>query len=266
MYKKFLLAFLLITAGNVLQAQPFDAYQKKYYINAADTLPYRLLLPEGFDATKKYPLIIFLHGAGERGSDNNKQLTHGGNLFLKEANRKQHPAIIVFPQCSQSSYWSNVQIAGAGKDRHFDFQVGGSPTTPMRLVMELMKQLMDTYRIQKKQVYVMGLSMGGMGTFELVNRMPKTFAAAIPICGGANPSIAKNLRETKWWVFHGGKDDVVLPQYSEKMVAAMKANKVDVKFTLFPEANHNSWDATFAQPGLLEWLFSQKRRRCLGIF
>lgn len=242
-----------------LYAQSFESYEKRQYIKNNDTLPYRLLLPEGYEKGKKYPLVIFLHGAGERGNDNEKQLTHGGALFVNQENRQKYPAIVVFPQCSQQSYWSNVKITGSGTNRVFEFINGGTPTVPMQLVMELMKELHSKYGIKRQQVYVMGLSMGGMGTFELVNRMPQTFAAAIPICGGANTAIAANLKETKWWVFHGGKDDIVLPRYSEEMVAAMKKNKVNVKFTLFPDANHNSWDATFAQPGLLNWLFSQRR-------
>jgi len=241
-------------------AQSFDAFEKHTLIKDQDTLPYRLLLPENYDPNKKYPLIIFLHGSGERGNDNEKQLTHGAALFLKKENRAKFPAIVVFPQCSQQSSWSNVKITGTGKDRAFEFTADGAPTFPMQLVMELTRALFDKYSVQHKKVYVMGLSMGGMGTFELVNRMPRTFAAAIPICGGASTAIAPNLKDVKWWVFHGGKDDVVLPRYSEEMVAAMKKNKVNVKFTLFPEANHNSWDATFEQPGLLTWLFAQKRK------
>ena len=105
----------------------------------------------------------------------------------------------------------------------------------------------------------MGLSMGGMGTFELVRRKPGVFAAAIPICGGANPATAKQLRKTTWWVFHGAKDDVVLPGFSENMVAALKKAKANVQFTLYPNANHNSWDPAFAEPNLLRWLFAQKK-------
>lgn len=241
-------------------AQNFDLYEKHTYINGKDTLPYRILLPENFDKSKKYPLVIFLHGAGERGSDNEKQLTHGASLFLKEENRKKYPAIVVFPQCSAHSFWSNVKIKQEENERRFDFQADGQPTVYMQLVIELLGSLNKNYPVQKNKVYVMGLSMGGMGTFELVNRRPETFAAAVPICGGGNIKTAKNLKSVSWWVFHGAKDNVVLPRFSEEMVAAMKRNKVNVKFTLYPEANHNSWDAAFAEPQLLEWLFSNKRK------
>ena len=105
----------------------------------------------------------------------------------------------------------------------------------------------------------MGLSMGGMGTFELVRRKPHVFAAAMPICGGAHPSTAKQIRKTSWWIFHGEKDDVVLPVFSKDMAAALKKAKAKVSLTLYPNANHNSWDPAFAEPGLMQWLFSQRK-------
>jgi predicted peptidase len=103
------------------------------------------------------------------------------------------------------------------------------------------------------------LSMGGMGTFEIVRRNPKLFAAAMPICGGANPSTAKQLRKTNWWIFHGAKDDVVNPEFSIQMATALQQQSANIKFTLYPDANHNSWDAAFAEPTFLNWLFSNKK-------
>eukprot|EP01035_Chromulina_nebulosa_P065799 gene65799-90028_t len=148
-------------------------YEKKWLINGTDTLPYRLLLPKNYDSSKKYPFILFLHGAGERGNDNASQLIHGGSLFLRDSIRDKYPAIIVFPQCPPNSYWSNVKITeDSSKKRVFEFQAGGDPTTAMSLAMELTKKMLADYPIKKDQVYVMGLSMGGMGTFEIVRRLP----------------------------------------------------------------------------------------------
>jgi predicted peptidase len=241
-------------------AQDLSLYQKHLYISGNDTLPYRLLLPENYDPAKKYPLIYFLHGAGERGNDNEKQLTHGAKLFLREEVRKNYPAIVVFPQCAEKSFWSNVDFkVDSSGQRNFFFPAGGEPTIAMKLARELVNQLLEKYPVDKKRVYVGGLSMGGMGTFEIVRRNPKLFAAAIPICGGGNPSTAEQLKKTNWWVFHGGKDNVVPPSLSEIMVEALKKEKAKVKFTLYPEANHNSWDSAFAEPDLLPWLFSQKK-------
>ena len=262
--KKWMLC-LLLAAGSMLQlaAQDLSLYQQKWFIRGTDTLPYRLLLPENYDSTKQYPVILFLHGAGERGRDNERQLTHGGKLFLQDDVRKKYPAIVVFPQCSFTSFWSNVQFkldTTSKKRIGFDFQESGEPTSAMKLAMGMFEGILKDYPVKTDQVYVMGLSMGGMGTFEIVRRMPNTFAAAIPICGGANPNTAKELRKTAWYIIHGAKDDVVPPKYSEDMVVALrKFYGVEMEYLVFPNANHNSWDPAFAEPGLLPWLFKQRK-------
>ncbi len=257
----FFISFFLQLLSSVA-AQDTSLYEKYWFVQSGDTMPYRILFPENYDASKSYPLVLFLHGRGESGDDNEKQLTHGARLFLRDSIRKKYPAIVVFPQCSNKSYWSNVQAVMQGSKtgkRTFYFVPDGEPTSAMQQVLNLVDNILLRYRITKEQVYVMGLSMGGMGTFEIVKRKPKLFAAAIPICGGANPATAKQLRKTKWWIFHGAKDDVVSPSFSEAMVEALRMKNASVKFTLYPAANHNSWDAAFAEPQLLSWLFSQKK-------
>lgn len=263
MKQRIFLLIVLVSATLLTSAQDLSLFKKEWLFQSGDTLPYRILLPKNFDATKKYPLIMFLHGRGESGSDNEKQLVHGAKLFLADSNRNNFPAIVVFPQCPVNSYWSNVQMVAEGSKgaaRSFYFTKDGEATQAMKMVMALMGNLYARYKIQDNQVYIMGLSMGGMGTFELVRRMPNTFAAAVPICGGANTATAGSLTKTNWWVFHGGKDDVVLPKYSEDMVKSMKKYRVPVKFTLYPQANHNSWDPAFTEPDLLKWLFKQKKK------
>lgn len=257
--RKFLL-IVLLGFISVARAQDLSLYEKSFYTNGTDTMPYRLLLPENYDIAKKYPVVFFLHGAGERGNDNELQLVHGAKLFLKEEVRKNFPAIIVFPQCAANSFWATIdfKMDSNGK-RIFSFPQSGEPTIAMKLAQELLMKIIKTYPVEKKQIYAGGLSMGGMGTFEIVQRNPKLFAAAIPICGGGNTATASTLKKTKWWVFHGAKDDVVPPKLSEDMVKALKDKKAIVKFTLYPDANHNSWDSAFAEPDLLPWLFSQKR-------
>jgi predicted peptidase len=258
--QKYFITILFLGLSQLCAAQDFSAYQKLQFVQGKDTLPYRLLLPENYDGKKKYPLILFLHGRGESGTDNELQLTHGAKLFLHDSIRKKYPAIIVFPQCRQTSYWSNVDIKedSTGK-RVFNFSPEGEPTIDLALTEKLLKQLQHDLFVNKKQIYIMGLSMGGMGTFEIVRRNPKLFAAAIPICGGANPFTAKQLKKTSWWIFHGAKDDVVNPEFSIQMAKALQQYKANVKFTLYPEANHNSWDGAFAEPDLMHWLFSNKK-------
>lgn len=247
--------------GMPTKAQDMNLYEKKWMVQGRDTLPYRILLPQDYNASKKYPLILFLHGAGERGNDNEKQLVHGAKLFLRDSIRKNYPAIVVFPQCAANSYWSNVSIItdSIQKTRIFSFKPDGEPTKAMDLVLELLKELSDEYRLDKDRLYVGGLSMGGMGTFELVRRKPKTFAAAFPICGGANAATAKRLKGPSWWIFHGLKDNVVDPVYSKIMAAAIRDQGADVKLTLYPEAGHNSWDDAFAEKELMSWMFSKHK-------
>jgi predicted peptidase len=241
-------------------------YSSHEWVNAkGDTLRYRLLLPPGYDASKKWPLVLFLHGAGERGSDNAKQLVHGAKLFA--AYRDTFPAVVVFPQCPATDFWANVKIEqqlqpDSTYKRQFIFQEGGEPGKAMGLLLEWLPQLEKDYAINPAQRYVMGLSMGGMGTFEIVRRMKNYFAAAVPICGGANPATAAQIKDTPFWVFHGREDSVVPYELSEKMVAAMLAYMVhaEINLILYDGVNHNSWDNAFAEPQLLPWLFAQKKK------
>lgn len=251
------LGFLLLTI--VAYSQDLSWYKKLWYESGKDTMPYRLLLPDNYDATKKYPLIFFLHGVGERGRDNEKQLVHGAKLFLNPAVRKNYPAIVVFPQCPETSFWSNVDVQMEGGKPMFTFKDGGEPSVAMKVLQELLQKIIKEYPINKSQVYIGGLSMGGMGTFEIAARNPDLFAAAFPICGGGNTTTASRMKKIHWWIFHGAKDDVVLPENSQVMVDALKKAGASVKYTLYPEANHNSWDPAFAEPELLSWLFAQKK-------
>ena len=238
-------------------------FQKHWLVQSGDTLPYRILFPKNYDSSKSYPVVFFLHGRGEAGNDNEKQLVHGSAMFLRDSIRSQFPAIVIFPQCGANDYWSNVIQASSGTvnaKRMFHFIEGGEPSTSMKLLITLVEHILMRYPINKQQVYVGGLSMGGMGTYELVRLMPKTFAAAFPICGGAHSGTGRQIRKTSWWLFHGLKDDVVLPVFTQQMEASLKKQKADVRATYYPNANHNSWDAAFAEPLLMQWMFSKKKK------
>lgn len=250
-----------------LKLQPYNLdsfYQKKAWISEkGDTLRYRLLLPENYDSSKAYPLLVFLHGAGERGVDNARQLVHGGQFFLQPQIRSRYPAIIVFPQCGENDFWSNVEVKwdDSAHQRKFSFPEAGEPTRAMGKLLGWLPDLEKDFKINRGQRYVMGLSMGGMGTFELVRRKPAYFVAAVPICGGANPKTASKIKETAFWIFHGANDDVVPYQLSEEVFLAIQDYYVheEVRFTLYSGTGHNSWDPTFAEPDLMPWLFSHKK-------
>lgn len=256
--KKTVLGLLFLFFVSMSMAQSSALYEKRSFINGKDTLRYRVMFPENFSEEQEYPLILFLHGAGERGNDNEKQLIHGSSLFASKEIRTNYPAIVVFPQCPKEDYWANVDVDRTVKPLSLKFNYNNEPTKSLKLVMGLLDRFLSEKYIKKSQVYIMGLSMGGMGTFELLSRKPNTFAAAVPVCGGGDPeSVQVYATTVPVWVFHGAKDDVVDPNLSVQMVSAVLKYGGYPKFTLFDDANHNSWDPAFTEPGLLPWLFSK---------
>lgn len=242
-----------------LTAQDLSLYEKKMFKASNGTeLPYRFLLPAGYDDSKKYPLVLFLHGAGERGNDNEKQLVHGAKLFLTDENRKNFPAIVVIPQCPTDNYWANVNVDRTTSPLTLTFDYTRPETTALFAAIELVKKLISEERVDKKRIYITGLSMGGMGTFEAVYRYPKLFAAAAPICGGGDAThYSRKAAKVPFWIFHGDKDVVVNVKESQAMVTKLKSLKAKVKYTEYPGVNHNSWDNAFAEPDFMGWLFSK---------
>ncbi|HET9744154.1 MAG TPA: dienelactone hydrolase family protein [Chitinophagaceae bacterium] len=238
-----------------------DAYEKKSFVYNGNTLPYRILYPANYDKSKKYPLLLFLHGAGERGKDNEKQLIHGSRLFLTDANRKNFPAIVVFPQCPAESFWAVSKIDRTVQPFKIEFDYTVQPNWPLVAANELVKTLMNDEAVDKKRVYITGLSMGGMGTFESVYRYPDLYAAALPICGGGDVKHYDNkVAKIPFWIFHGAADAVVDPKLSREMVEKLRSLKAEVKYSEYPGVNHNSWDNAFAEPDYLSWMLKHKKK------
>lgn len=230
------------------------------HVDSGKTLNYRIMYPDDFDESRKYPVVLFLHGAGERGSDNKIQLVHGSKLFMDQDNMKKNPSIVIFPQCPKEDFWAKTAFSNENRERKFEFKPTGEPNESMKLVLSMMDSISNLKYSDNERFYVGGLSMGGMGTFEILTRRPSMFAAAFPICGGGNPSsVSEYAKKVSLWVFHGAKDDVVFPSYSTDMVIALQASGSNVKYTLYKDANHNSWDAAFGEPNLFPWLFNQKK-------
>lgn len=245
-------------------AQDFSAFEYKEFKTKHGVMPYRILYPEGFDSTKfsHYPVLFFLHGRGESGNDNKKQLTHGAKMFLDPIFRLKHPAIIIFPQCPENSYWSNVQITTNEKGkREFHFQKRGRPTIAMQQLLKLAEYYYEKKYAYQSHFYVGGLSMGGMGTYEMLRRSSILFAGAFAICGGDLPENTRKYKRIPLWVFHGEKDDVVPPEFSHAIVRALQHKNKELRYCFFPNDNHNSWDSAFATPELLPWLFEQDNHR-----
>ena len=252
---KRILILLLIATTSVFSQE----FKEELLVHQNDTLPYRILIPKNYNSQKFYPLLIFLHGAGERGSDNKSQLVHGSFLFKSEDFRNNYPAIVVFPQCPEKSSWANVKRNyDMLNGKKFDFFKEISENKQLIMVEKLLDFIQKQYNIDPTRRYVGGLSMGGMGTFELVARNPDYFAAAFPICGGGNPDWSDLLKTTPFWIFHGEDDGVVSVDFSRKMYEALGKEKASVRLTIYPDVNHNSWDNAFAEPDLMHWLFSNK--------
>lgn len=197
------------------------------------TMDYLLFLPEGYDQQESWPLILFLHGAGERGDDLELVKKHGPPKIVET--KKDLPFIVVSPQCKPNVWWQ-----------------------PMRLIA-LLDEIVAKYKVDEERIYVTGLSMGGFGTWALAAQTPDRFAAVVPICGGGEPYWARRFPQLPVWAFHGGKDFLVPPRRSEEMVEALKKFGGKPKLTVYPDAGHDSWTETYDNPELYEWLLEQKR-------
>ncbi len=226
-----------------------------------ETLPYRILYPVNFDPQQKYPVILFLHGAGERGSDNQKQLTHGASLFTRPPIPETFPAIVIFPQCPSESWWIDTRLLNALQSGNYTAQNTPYEISPsLQLVAELIKQKRAKPFTDTNRFYLMGLSMGAFGSFDLLYRYPDWFAAAVPICGGGDVSkVPQYAHKVAFWLFHGEEDSVVPVEHSRNMVNALREMDANVRYTEYPGVNHNSWDYAFEEDQLLKWVFEQSR-------
>jgi predicted peptidase len=207
-------------------AQDFNAYKKAFFIRGKDTLRYRILYPENDQSEKSYPLVVFLHGAGFRGKDNERQLgDDAGSLFLQDSVRKKFPALVVFPQCPADSMWNNFPPGPP-----YDTTVAFNHTmntlalcTPELLVKLLLDSLAENKIADKKRIYLGGNSLGAFGAYDLVIHYPDYFAAAFIMCGQANVDLyPKRAAALPIWIFHGGSDDVIDPWPDRSLFKALK--------------------------------------------
>ena len=243
---KISLLVALIVIARISIAQDFVQFDKLTHQTTKYTLQYRLLKPKELKENQQYPLVLFLHGSGERGNDNVKNLKYITDLFLKEKNRNDFPCYVVVPQCPASENWTYP-------DWYRD------PREPTNSVVKLIDSLSNLPHVDKSRIYVAGLSMGGYGTWYLLTRFPDMFAAAIPICGGGDPNQVANFTHVPIWAFHGSKDDRVDPEESRKMIEALEKAGARPKYTEYKKTGHvDSWLKAFQEPTLLSWLFSQR--------
>ena len=222
-----------------------SAEQFTWKVSRTDEMKYFSYLPKDYDAksSKRWPLMLFLHGAGERGADIQRVAIHGPPSLVKQG--RQFPFIIIAPQCPEGERWQNDSL------------------------LQLLHHVLAEYRVDTNRIYLTGLSMGGYGTWKLGITHPELFAAIVPICGGgetidvllATRQRAAALKSLPVWAFHGAKDPVVPLEESERMINALKKlGAKDVKLTVYPEAQHNSWTETYNNPELYQWLLKHERQ------
>ena len=217
------------------------------------SLPYRMYVPEDYDPTKSYPIVLSLHGAGERGTDNN-HIFRGGSIMqrlLHPDERENHPCIILAPQCNPNSQWV-LSPWDPGTYDHTKIQK--SPY--MQAAEELLEQVLESYSVDQSRIYVSGISMGGFGTWDIISRNPDKFAAAIPICGGTDESYLEGLKGFPIRTFHAADDGVV------NCAGSRKANEIlngfgDFKYTEYSSGGHGIWDKVHKIGDLTDWLFAQ---------
>ena len=235
------------------QAMSAEFEYKRYPIEGEKFLPYRVYSPKGVDNASPMPLVVFLHGAGERGHDNERQLIHGVSDLLRYSLERHEPFIIVAPQVPLDERWVDVV---------WDERVHRMPEHPsasMGLLMALLTELMSDSRVDTDRVYLTGLSMGGFGTWDLIARWPDTFAAALPVCGGGDIDSAPRIKDIPIWAFHGSDDAVVIPERSRDMIQALQQVGSNARYTEYPGVGHDSWTETYQNFEVLDWFFSQRR-------
>ncbi len=248
--------FALVLPGrSLLAADPREVFEARVFSGGeGKKLNYRLMRPQDYDASRKYPLVLFLHGAGERGDDNVAQLVHGMADFAKDENRAKYPCFVLAPQCPKGQKWSDADWSS---DRS---ELPAKPSEAMQLTLDVIAALQKEFSIDDHRLYVTGLSMGGYGTWDLIARFPERFAAAVPVCGGGDEKQAKRLVRIPIWAFHGDQDMAVKPIRSRNMIAAIKEAGGEPKYTEYPGVGHDSWVKAYSDPEMLKWMFAQSRK------
>lgn len=195
-------------------------------------MDYLLYLPKDYESKEAWPLVLFLHGSGERGTDLELVKKHGPPKLISEG--KEFPFIVVSPQCKKDFWWEPTELTA------------------------LLDEIVKSHKVDQNRILVTGLSMGGFGTWRLAAYTPDRFAAIAPICGGGEPYWAARFAKVPTWAFHGARDEGVPLRRSEEMIEAMKKKDGAPKLTVYPDAEHDSWTETYNNPEFYEWLLAQK--------
>lgn len=234
--------WLMMLCLTVASAQPGErvetGFLNRTLVHGSLVMPYVVYVPRDYTPTQKYPVILFLHGAGERGSDGIRQTQVGIGAAIRTY-PERFPCLVVMPQCPADRWWRGEELEAA---------------------YQCLQQTLREFSCDPQRVYLTGLSMGGFGSWELAAKYPDAFAAVIPICGRGNPADAAKLKNLPIWVFHGEADTLVPPTFSREMVEALqKAGSTRVKYTELPGVGHNSWDPAYSSAEVIRWLLEQRK-------
>ena len=239
---------LLLSFSSLFAQRQPPPFKKFIHTHKKDSLPYGLLEPLKPVKGEKYPLVIFLHGASERGTDNEKNIKHIQLLFNYNTFNK-YPCYVLAPQCPKGEVWTTMMN---GKS------YSATPTRPMEMLIQVLDKISAQYPIDLTRVYVTGVSMGGFGTWDLLARFPHRFAAGVPVCGGGDVKTIEKIKHIPVWAFHGAEDETVPAEFSRKMIDALHEAGALPGYTEFPGVGHSSWHHAYKEPQLMPWLWKQK--------
>lgn len=230
-----------------------------------ETMPYRLYIPEGYDGTKSYPLVLFLHGGGERGSDNEAQLiaNQGATIWAKPEEQAKRPCFVLAPQAHNQ--WNGGFGLTRNSNNVIDLTNVFEPTKDLKMAYNVLQEVLKNYKIDQKRVYSTGVSQGGFGTWNLNIMYPETFAAMVPICGGANPVFSDKLLNKPIWAFHAEADPIIPVSYTQNIIKSLLTKGAKPIYTEYDKTTyikpveHFSWILAYKNEDMRIWLFNQKK-------
>ena len=245
-----MLSALLLGSASAQETR--DGFRARVFTGASGIdMPYRLFIPKAYDTGGPFPMVMYLHGGGGAGADNVKQIsggnTNGTHIWTTPENQAKHPSFVVAPQLPGSNRWNNPDPVSLSKYA--------------QLATELVRTLRQEFNIDPARIYLTGQSRGGWGTWDIITKRPDLFAAAIPLCGGGNPSAAAAIRDLPIWAFHGARDSTVPVERSREMVEALQQFGSKVKYTEYPEVAHAVWEKAYFELELIDWLFAQRKNK-----
>ncbi len=281
---------VITTSVDTSYIAPEDKFEKRRHTYGGTSLPYRLCPPDEYDPLQKYPLVLALHGAGERGNDNEIHIAvhRMATAWADSANQANYPCFVVAPQCPVNNRWVDSDWSSG------TYRVSETPeSNEMQTVNDLLDSLVREFSVDTDRLYITGLSMGGYGTWDMISRYPNRFAAAIPMSGGGDTTQARTIRHIPIWAFHGEKDNVVPPSGSRDMIRAVENTgipalythckygdctglppdyideKIDqnvhLLYTEYEGKGHVMWAESYDNPRLIRWVFSKDRSKPTGL-